>query len=312
MAVTFTEWMRIVDTDYFAAYIPEGGFAVKFVIVEPGDRAMLSARLQSLAVKHGLLWAPIDAAETRLHMMHQVFFAVARQVDWLGIAQDFVEQQLAEHDYQWPDPGNPASFQAVAAANSTAEPVFAKIVRQWLTQKIWEDSLLAQDFRAAMMRLCLNRFEPTQDGPDPVIQWLHGDLPKISALKADDIFSRITRDNARTMLASLCRWLAKTGSPGIAVFADISQLALKGAEAGDGLKYTKASVMDAYEVLRQIIDDAEHYPRFAFFAAGTPDLIDGHEDRVIGQYQALQMRIWDDVRASGRDNPVAPLVRLSP
>jgi hypothetical protein len=69
--------------------------------------------------------------------------------------------------------------------------------------------------------------------------------------------------------------------------------------------------MDAYEVLRQVIDDAEHYQRFILVAVGTPDLIDGHEDRVISQYQALQMRIWDDVRSSGRDNPVAPLVRLT-
>jgi hypothetical protein len=312
MAIRLDEWLRVLEADYFTGYIPADGFAVKFAIAEPSDMAELSAGLQKLADAHGLRWTPIDAAVTRLHMMHDVFFAIARQVDWRGVAQKFVETLLAERAYAWPETGKPAAFHAVAATNDIAEHILRKDVKQWLTAEIWDDSLLAQDFRAAMMRLCLKRFEPESAENDPILQWLTGDLAKISSVKDDDIFTKITRSNARAMLASLCRWLARTGGRGLLVYVDISQLALKGAEAVDGVRYTKASVMDAYEVLRQLIDDAERYQRFALVAAGGPGLIDGHEDRVIGQYQALQMRIWDDVRSRTRDNPVAPLVRLTP
>jgi hypothetical protein len=311
MAIPLDEWLGFFEVDYLTGYIPADGFAVKFAIIQPENLAALSSRLESLADRHGLLWVPIDAAATKLHMMHNVFFAISRQIDWRGIAQGFVEDLLAQHAYDWPETGKQSSFQTVARLNTVAEPVIRKEVYQWLTAEIWDDTLLTEDFRAAMMRLCLNRFEADAASDDPVIQWLQGDLAKISLVKNDDIFNKITRDNARSTLASLCRWLANTGGKGILAFADISQLARKGAEAVGGLNYTKASVMDAYEVLRQIIDDAEHYQRFAFVAAGTPGLIDGHEDRVISQYQALQMRIWDDVRTSGRENPVAPLVRLT-
>jgi hypothetical protein len=311
MAIPLVEWLRVLEADYLAGYIPADGFAVKFAIAERDEMEDIAAHLEALADAHGLRWAPIDAAATRLHMMHDVFFAIARQIDWGGIAQGFVEGLLGRYAYSWPEPGGPASFHAVAAINNTAEHILRKDVKQWLTAEIWDDSLLSQDFRAAMMGLCLKRFEPEAADQGPILQWLTGDLAKIGSIRDNDIFNKITRNNARAMLASLCRWLAKAGGNGLLVFVDIGQLARKGAEAAGGLRYTKASVMDAYEVLRQVIDDAEHYQRFILVAVGTPDLIDGHEDRVISQYQALQMRIWDDVRSSGRDNPVAPLVRLT-
>ncbi len=311
MAIALDEWLRVLEADYFASYIPADGFAVKFAIADPDTIPNLSRRLERLADTHGLRWAPIDAAVTKLHMMHDVFFAIARQIDWVAVVQSFVEDLLAKRAYTWPEIGKPATFHVVAEANNTAEHLFRKDVKQWLTAEIWDDSLLAQDFRAAMMRLCLKRFEPESAENDPILQWLRGELAKIAPLRDEDIFTKITRNNARAMLASLCRWLARAGGKGLLVYVDISQLALKGAEAVGGIRYTKASVMDAYEVLRQLIDDAERYQRFALVAAGTPGLIDGHEDRVIGQYQALQMRIWDDVRSRTRDNPVAPLVRLT-
>ena len=31
---------------------------------------------------------------------------------------------------------------------------------QWLSRELWDDAHLAQDFRAAMLRLCLARLEP--------------------------------------------------------------------------------------------------------------------------------------------------------
>ena len=38
----------------------------------------------------------------------------------------------------------------------------------------------------------------------------------------------------------------------------------------------------------------------------------GDPRRALGQYAALQMRVWPDVRPGDRQNPVAPLVWLAP
>jgi hypothetical protein len=69
--------------------------------------------------------------------------------------------------------------------------------------------------------------------------------------------------------------------------------------------------MDCYEVLRQLIDDAERFPGLFVAALADDALLDGDARRALGQYTALQMRVWDDVRPQGGDNPLAPLVRIA-
>ena len=312
MAVSASQWLGVIEADYLAGFVPAGGAAMKFAIADPAEIADVSAGLEALAGRHGLMWAPVDTDAVKLHMMQDLFFAVSRQIDWPTLAQGFVEKQLDARAYDWPRPGQPATFQEVADVNDIAAPILERDVKQWLTAEIWNDPLLNQDFRAALMRLCLNRFADPPSTDDPILHWLTGELRRISVLRGEDIFTKINRANARSMLASLTRWLAKAGVAGLVIRIDLSHLALKGAEAAGGLKYSKAAVMDAYEVLRQLIDDIDHHERLMVFVIGTPGLIDGHEDRVIGQYQALQMRIWNEVRPAGRDNPAAPLVWLTP
>jgi hypothetical protein len=69
--------------------------------------------------------------------------------------------------------------------------------------------------------------------------------------------------------------------------------------------------LDAFEVLRQLIDDAEHFAGLLLVVLADDALIGDDPKRSVGAYPALKMRIWDDVRPEGRDNPLAPLVRLA-
>jgi hypothetical protein len=68
--------------------------------------------------------------------------------------------------------------------------------------------------------------------------------------------------------------------------------------------------MDAYEVLRELIDDAEHLPGLLMVVLADAELAAGDPRRALAQYAALQMRVWPDVRPGDRQNPVAPLVWL--
>ena len=81
----------------------------------------------------------------------------------------------------------------------------------------------------------------------------------------------------------------------------------------DGIVYTAAAVMDCYEVIRQVIDDTEHFEGLFIVALAGPRLInDDVPKRALGQYTALKMRVWDDVRPQGLDNPLSPLVVIAP
>src|SRR3546814_3153986 len=114
MAVAAADWLSLMDTEYLQGYVPAGGSAVKFVIAEPPDLAAVGDRLGEMAGQYGLLHVPVDAAAVKLHMIQDLFFAVARCVDWDATAQRLVERMFARQGYEWPTPGEAVPIHDVA------------------------------------------------------------------------------------------------------------------------------------------------------------------------------------------------------
>jgi hypothetical protein len=230
------------------------------------------------------------------------------------LAQDFVEALFRSKGYEWPRPGEATAVQDVAECNRLDVTLLRRDFRQWLSAEVMRDPEMAQDFRIAMTQLCLRRLEPEDPqlgDTAPLLQWLHGELRRIGALKQTFITSRITRYNGRAMLRSLCRWLRLCGRLSLCASIDIRQLGRTGPAVGDGIKYSPAAVLDAFEVLRQLIDDSEHCAGLLLVVLADQALIGDDSKRSLDAYLALKMRIWSDVRPRGRDNPLTPLVVLA-
>jgi len=113
------------------------------------------------------------------------------------------------------------------------------------------------------------------------------------------------------MLRSLGHWLRLSGDQGLLLTLDTRRLAQALPAGADGVRYSPAAVMDAYEVLRQLIDEADHFEGLLLVVLADGAFLEGDPKRSIDSYLALKMRIWDDVRARQRDNPLAPLVHLA-
>ncbi len=305
------DWLAVIEREYLAGFVSSGGACVKLALAENAAVEATADSLLRLGQMRGMLAVHVDAGQTRVSLMQELFFAIARALPWDSLLQSYVEALFAAHDYPWPQPGARLAMPALATHFGVAPPLLARQRDQWLTADLWEDRQMAQDIRAALLRLCLARLEP--DGTDmatPVLQWLHGEKVPAALLRAADISARITRTNARAALASICRFARKSGAAGLLLVLDIRQLAQTGAAQGV-LRYTPAAVMDGYEVLRELIDGAEDTPGlFAAVLAG-PELNTGDPRRALSQYAALQMRVWPDVRPGDRQNPVAPLVWLA-
>ncbi len=314
MAVAAHEWLELIEREYLAGFLTAGGGAVKFVVGDDHQLEVAARVLQLLSERHGLAHLAIDAATTRLHIIQDVFFATARQLDWNAMAQRFVESLFDRKGYVWPRPGEAAPIQDVADRNRLDVTLLRRDFRQWLTADVMRDTEMTQDFRVAMTQLCLQRLEreDTQLGiTTPVLQWLFGELRRIGALKQTFITARITRHNGRAMLRSLCRWLRLCCRQGLCVLLDIRQLGRTGAAVGDGIRFSPAAVLDVFEVLRQVIDDSEHFGGLLLVVLADQTLIGDDTRRSLDAYLALKMRIWSDVRPEGRDNPLAPLVVLA-
>ena len=314
MAVVAEEWLDLIEREYLAGFVTAGGSAVKFVIGDADHLRTTGRALAELAARRGLAHVAIDAAATKLHMIQDVFFVIARVLDWDAMAQRFVEALFDRQGYEWPRPGEAVPVHQVAERNRVDVTLMRRNFHQWLTSEVMRDPEMAQDFRVAMTSLSLRRLEPEDTQPGittPVLEWLRGELRHIGALKATFITAKITRHNGRAMLQSMCRWLRLCGWRGLCVTLDIRQLAKTGKAGGEAVRYSPAAVLDAFEVLRQLIDDAEHFAGLLLVVLGDEALDGDDRKRSLGAYQALKMRVWDDVRPEGRDNPLAPLVRLT-
>ncbi len=313
MAIDSGTWLDLIEREYIRDFITGGGAAVKFAIGDHDALTRVRERLASISGRHGLLQVPIDTRTTKLHMIQDVFFAVARAVDFDDMAQSRVEEMFRRNRYDWPSPGQPVPIQTVADTNKVDLILLDRDFKKWLTADIMRDDRMAQDFRVAMTQLCRLRLQPDDRDSgvvEPILEWLRGDLRTVGSLKQLQINTKITRYNARAMLRSLCQWFRSCKKPGICLTLDIRQLGKDRGDIGDGLKYSPAAVMDAFEVLRQVIDDADQFEGLFVVVFADEAFLEGDSRRSVEAYTALKMRIWADVHARGRDNPLAPLVRL--
>ena len=106
MAVPAHEWLELIEREYLTDYIVAGGAAVKFAVGDAHQLEIVARVLNLLSERHGLVYVAIDAVTTRLHMIQDVFFAIAGALDWDGMAQCFVESLFGRMGYDWPCPGD--------------------------------------------------------------------------------------------------------------------------------------------------------------------------------------------------------------
>lgn len=312
MSVERGEWFDLLRREYLDDYVRQGGAAVKFAVVSDdleGFDVLRSVAAEAQAA--GYLVAQVDAARVKVHMMHEVFFEVARQVPWRELAQRAVRGYYVQSGYRVPD--GDLSAEAVAEMNGVDVAMLNAELRQRIQEMLSRGDELAKDFRVAMTWLCLAEIwrGRSREDSEAIVEWLRGDLRLISALKPYLIFRKIGRHNARAMLSSLSAWCRMAGLPGIVVTLDIRRLGIaRRVEVTEGVFYTKAGVLDAYEVLRQLIDSTDDLRGMLAVVVARPELFDD-DARGVRIYMALYERVWPDVQLRQRDNPLSALARIA-
>lgn len=315
MYVAFDDWVRTVEQEYLRDFITQGGAAVKFVVA-PSTHSASAIRhmLESLAHRHNCQYAAIDSAATRVHMIDQVFHAIARQIDWDGLTRALVLAALAEEGYDIPNAMHDLTYQRVATLNATSEAELRRAIRNRLQRMISSDYAMTQEFRLAIMRLAQAQLEAGDidlSEQRAIQDWLRGDLRLISALKGSLIFQKIARHNARDMLLSLTHFLRLVGKEGMVLTLDMQRYLAAKRSADGSLHHTIGSVLDAYEVLRQFVDTTDELEG-CFIAVIVPQEFLEDPKRGLERYAPLQTRIWNEVRDRNVANPLASLVRIAP
>jgi len=309
------EYVAFLDAEYLHGYVEGGGTAVKFVVPSDDDSASAFLdRFTAAASSAGYALARVDAVDTRVHLLEQVFFDVARQIDWDDLAVVATRRAVAAAGYPSPPDGAVSLDQLASHYRVDARELKRDVDRQ-LQEMVHRDYAMVQEFRTAMLRLCQAQLRSGQvvDAEHAaVLDWLRGDLRQISILKSALIFRRIGRHNARHMLFSLAHWLAVNERAGLALMLDIRRLGFArrpSPEDRHGHYYTKAALLDAYEVFRQLVDNTDEMANCIVMVLASMAFL-SDTFRGLDAYQALKLRIFDEVRDVNRDNPLSSLIRL--
>lgn len=308
------DYGTFLDQQYLSGYVPAGGASVKVAVTgdaEVADR--LAGSLAASATRNDCVVARVSAETTRVHMVDQVFFAVSRQVDWEQIAAGFV--RAAYDDIDVPALGSRLAVADVAAHYDLDARELYRSVRRQLERTLLADPTLPRELRRALLRLAqvhLGSADVSPDEAEVVLDWLRGERVGIRDLRSALIYSRVGRHNARALLESVGRLLVRTGRGGLVLLLDLTRLAESRrpplAERS-GIYYTKAAVLDTYELLRQLVDGTDDLAGTLVVAVVPPELV-SDENRGLPAYTALHLRVADEVRDRRRTNPFASLVRL--
>jgi hypothetical protein len=309
------DYAEFLAREYLARYVSAGGAAVKVAVVgdrEAADR--LESALAAATAERSSLWVSISADSTRVHMVDQIFFAVSRAVDWHGLAAAHVRAAYEHAAFPVP-PGAPLVVAEVARRHDVDARELYRSVRRLLERRLLDDPMINAEMGRGMLRLAqaqLGAGDVDTAERDAVLGWLHGELRSIAALRSALIYARIGRHNARAMLLSTAALLLAAGQGGLVLHLDYGRLAVARrppVETRDGFYYSKAAVLDAYEVLRQFIDSTDELRGVLVVAVIPPELMTD-ESRGLPAYSALQLRVADEVRDRRRANPFAALIRL--
>ncbi|MCY3561565.1 MAG: DUF2791 family P-loop domain-containing protein [bacterium] len=314
--IDLDNWLEVIDSEYLSSYIPEGGSSVKFVVAPEDLMPTLDSQFEDRCRDLGCLVLRIDAKDMRAHMPQDVFFSLARQVDWRTLARRFILELASQKGYEVAGIPPEASgvYESIAEANDvTPREVLAEL-RPDIVRQVFRDPNMAKDFRVCMSQLCLREDDVPEYTATPLLDWLTGENQRITAVRDFAISGGINRTTARYFIESSLHWIQKSGHSGTVVLFDNRRVTLSRNPKDGHRYYTRAMTLDHYEMLREFIDSADRLSNTLMVILASNEFLDPSPEkgsRGYGIYPALQTRVMDDVRDPHRANPVASLVVLS-
>lgn len=311
--IPIQEWLHFIDSEYLSTFIKDGGASVKFAVTPEQRKPELYRALKAQCQELDYIFVELDAITSRVHMPQDLFFALARQIDWRLLARRMVLRLAEERGFNVDEidltDSSENIFRALGLANSLEARFILQDLRRAIEARVYMNQQMARDFKVAMTHLCTNM--GSGESTQPLLDWLTGVNTRIGNVRTFYIRTSINRTTARHFIESAMYWVRHVGFAGTVVLLDNTRVTV-GRNPRDGKRYyTRAMTIDHYELLREFIDDVDRLTATMIAIVTNNDFVDDLSIRSWKIYPALQTRIMDDVRDRNLINPVAALMRLS-
>ncbi|MDR1965090.1 MAG: ATP-binding protein [Synergistaceae bacterium] len=298
---------------YLDEYISLGGSKIKFITGDPGSGKSHCLRLfLSEAAARRYKTVSLSARSSWIHDFKEIYTGALAAADFPACLERCARNVIVEMGYRPEAIPDGMSFADYLASQDLFDPVTRRELRSQLNAMFFKNPRIDKNFAicASLMTggiLGHPSLEPSSR--DLLMSWLSGEkgVKLASVRKLGLSPSRITKHNARHMLRSLVEIIRMADFNGLVVGIDDLEI-LVGSSSLEEIRYTKMRREDAYESIRELIDEIDTLSHTMFVFAFNRDLMD-NEAAGLKSYQALWMRIQNEIE-SCRFNRFSDIVDL--
>lgn len=309
---------------YLAGYVRDGGGAVKWLRGREGSgKSRLLEAVAAGAHELGYVTAHLDAGTVSLGRFDELYRVVMQAVPIDHVARALAQtaaRGMGAGDWS-PDGGESVEAHLVRAGRPLAavQDDMARALDFLYAGRELEPPVAAAARRLALAHL--QGGESARGDAATAARWLRGERLLAPERRRTGIYLAIDRYSARDVLRSVLHLVRMAGIPGMVWTVDGLERLLVGRhlERLDGdaagapatVRYSALRRLDAYEGIRELIDEAGGLPGLFVLYAGRPEVYDDERAGLV-TYPALAMRVQTEVEADVPNlfNDVQDLDRL--
>ncbi|MBT9142632.1 MAG: hypothetical protein DDT29_01026 [Dehalococcoidia bacterium] len=298
---------------YFASYLARGGSKIKFLTGRTGSGKTHFLELLAMEAENmGYIPVNLSAAEVWIHDFKEIYIAILRRIKLMACLQLCSHEVIRQLGFQPETIPAELSFADYLSSQGKLDPLTKREIRRQLEQLFLVNPLIDNNFALACAMLTGGILGyPTLEEPSHklLMLWLEGSREaKLSSLRRLGLSpSKITKYNARHMLRSLVEVCCLAGYKGLLISIDNLEV-LVSADNTENIRYTRLKREDAYESIRELIDEIDTLKHTMFVFSFDRSLMDD-DTRGLKSYQALWMRIQNEIEGK-RFNRFADIVDL--
>lgn len=299
LSVGIQPFISHLEDRYLKEYIALGGSKIKFVTGRPGSgKTHFLSYLSAKAAELGFVTVNFSAKDVWLHDFKEIYLEIFKHCDLSSCLESCAHEIIKELGFDPSDIPLGSTFADYLSGIGEFDAIIKKEIRNQLRSFFLKNPLIDNNFAVACSLLTggiLGHPMLESSAKELLLNWLTGSnqarLAEVRRLGLSP--SKVTKYNARHMLRSLLAVHRLAKKPGILVLVDDMDM-LAGKNAMDTIRYTKLKREDAYECIRELIDEIDTLQHIMFVFAFDRRLID---DEMIGlkSYQALWMRVQNEI-----------------
>jgi hypothetical protein len=272
-------YLSVIEKEYLATFIREGGSAFKMVIgAYGGGKTHFLYCIRDLAWKHNFVvsYVRLSPTESPFHSLDRVYGAIVK-----GLTIPLSPEELLS-GYERGIKSFLRSWFSIRQQDLKSKGFFGgdlheEFLREVEQIEIVESLSFARAVKGALR--CL--LEGRSEGFECICQWLNGEFYDRKTHGHYGIFQRIDRTTAFSMIRSLVQWIRQVGYSGLVILLDEAEQtpSLSTRQKGEHLSN-----------LREIIDECGHtgfQGVFILYAVPDENFLEGRTQ----VYEALRQRL---------------------